>query len=449
MESKLETSLAYRKDGEEMKRTRIVSVLLMVSLLLGSMAGFSAAAAEETGPVSISFWHCNQGIDEVQDEMAVAYLEKTGNSCEVVSLESAAYKEKVAVAAASEELPDVFQQWAGGVLRSYVEAGVCMDLTELMTESGAVDFWTEAAIDMVTFDGKIYAMPGFDMMVWPMYYNTEILAGYGYADGAFPQTIPELEALCDALVADGIIPFALANQKMWPASWYYAMLVDRLGGTEVIENAAARSEGVTFESEAFTAAGEKLMEWIDKGYFPDGFNGLDHSAGDDRQLFYAGAAAMWSYPSGVQFLYSENPEMIETVGVSNFPWAEEAGVGTNAVCGSVGSTYCCIPTTTQNVDAAWEFLTLFMDDVYLGGTRAAGFNPPTKDYADYVEIDLQKEVFAISDTASSVQLAWDQLLAAELGILHKEALQAMMGKSISVAEYNAQMEALSVELASK
>ena len=67
-------------------------------------------------------------------------------------------------------------------------------------------------------------------------------------------------------------------------------LATRFGGLDAFANAAS-GEG-SFENPAFEFAGNKIQDWVKKGYFMDGFNGMDDDSGQARQALYKGDAAM-------------------------------------------------------------------------------------------------------------------------------------------------------------
>ena len=63
---------------------------------------------------------------------------------------------------------------------------------------------------------------------------------------------------------------------------YFMNLATRYGGLEPFQKAVS-GEG-TFEDESFVYAGEKIQEWVKKGYFPEGVNSLSEDDGQGKQL---------------------------------------------------------------------------------------------------------------------------------------------------------------------
>ena len=53
-----------------------------------------------------------------------------------------------------------------------------------------------------------------------------------------------------------------------------------------------RKYGGSFTSDAFIWAGEKIQDWVEKGYFNEGYNSLATDNGEDRALLYDNTCAM-------------------------------------------------------------------------------------------------------------------------------------------------------------
>ena len=121
-----------------------------------------------------------------------------------------------------------------------------------------------------------------------IYYNKDLFEKYNIE---VPKTLEDLEKACDTFLENGITPFTLANSTKWTGSMYFQCLAARKGGLEPFQKAADGTG--SFEDESFEWAGEKIQEWVNKGYFPDGFNSMSEDDGQSRQLFYQETAAMY------------------------------------------------------------------------------------------------------------------------------------------------------------
>src|SRR4030042_1999103 len=211
-------------------------------------------------------------------------------------------------------------------------------------------------------------------------------------------------------------------------------LADRLGGGDLFLNALYRQKGVTFNDKAYVQAGEKVQELVNKGYFAEGFNGLDEDSGQSRALIYTGKAGM--YLMGNWFLGNarkEAPDILNQIDFFNFP-AVEGGKGdpTNLI-GSPGQNYFSISANSKNKEGAMKFLDEFiMNQSYvefLGST--AGYVPPVKNSANFVTDPFLKKVAKTFEDAKHVQLYYDQFLSPEMAEVHKDVVQALFGLSMT------------------
>ena len=198
--------------------------------------------------------------------MAIEKFEESnedGWKIESVPTQNDKYKEKLVIAMSSGECPDMYTSWSGGPMNEYIESGYAQPLDDLYDEYGLRDVYMEGAIEQASYNGQIYAVPVKNISVAGIYYNKDLFEQYGVE---VPTTLDELEAACDTFVENGITPFTLANSTKWTGSIYFQCLVARYAGLEPFQKAAS-GEG-SFEDECFTWAGEKIQEWVEKGYFP-------------------------------------------------------------------------------------------------------------------------------------------------------------------------------------
>ena len=443
---------------------KILAIVLAVMMLIGCMTACSSSESQSSSQSStsgssssgdtsqseeepsgepitleVAVAAFNEQQEALMNEIAADYNAATGNTAEVSNMDSTPYKDKLKIlVAAGDALPDIFMHWAGGPMNTYIEAGACIDLTDYIAESGLEDFYIPAATQMCTYEGRQYAFGGLNMGAEPCFYNKEMFDKYGLEE---PETISDLEAICDTLLENGIIPFALANAGKWTGTIYYMYLVDRLGGADLLPNANARTG--SFLDEGFTVAGNKLVEWVEKGYFPDGCNGLNHANNEDMQLLYSEQACMWLYTGPVK-IKNDNPEFYEKLGVFAFP-ASDDGTGGNSVLASPGSNFFSISSNCKNPDDAWEFLTYLTSDKFIDGQIALGNTPPVQSAIDAQEDPLIKEMLDIVNNADNVQLYWDQYLPPALGETHKTTVQQLIGLEITPEQVNQTMEDAAIE----
>ena len=340
----------------------------------------------------------------------------SGYTIEQVATVNDQYKTKLAVAMGAGQCPDVYTNWTGGSLVEYAKSGYAQDLTELVDKYGLRDKYTEASLAQATIDGKIYAIPVKATTAAAFFYDKAMWAEKGYE---VPTTLDELEALCDKMVADGIVPFALANQPQWTGSMYYMYLVARHGGPDIITNAYNGTGSLVNDSTIF--AGEKIQEWVSKGYFPEGVNSLSPDNGDDRALLYQGAGMMLQGSWQVGSIKTENPDFYKNLGAFAFPIIPDSTADQTAVVGTMGDTFASFSCTGEKLEEAFKMVTYYSTDEWMQLDIDSGNLPPLK--AATSPEPAWQDLLAILNGASAVQLWWDQYLPPAVADVHKTASQ--------------------------
>lgn len=345
-----------------------------------------------------------------------------------------AYKQKLVVAMSSDSTPDIYPHWSGGPMIEYVKSGHAADLTEYMNRDNYKDRFLDAAIAQATYDGKIYAVPVENVSIAGFFYNKEIFQQYNLSE---PKTLKELEDIAETLKSNGIVPFSLANKTQWTGSMYYMYFVTRFAGIEPF-NDAVSGEG-SFESEPFVFAGQKIQEWVDAGYFNEGFNGLDEDSGQSRELLYSGQAAMHLMGSWfVQTVKGENPDFYEKVGFFPFPQIEGSSADPNIVVGTVGDNFFSVSGSCEDVEGAFTAITYLLDETSVKERKEAGKIVPFKDFT--TDDPILKVVLDSVKEAPAVQLWYDQYLPPEVADVHKTTSQEIFGKTMTPEEANAKMQ---------
>jgi raffinose/stachyose/melibiose transport system substrate-binding protein len=409
---------------------------LMTLVAASAMAGLMATqamAAEE-----ISFW--NIATDE-PDKTIWSYAvdqfnendsEATGFEIDQIATVNDQYKQKLAVAMASGECPDMYIHWTGGPMVEYIKSGYAQDITDKVKEYGLDELYTEASLAQCTVDGKIYAIPVKNDSVAMFFYDKAMWEEKGYE---VPETISELEALCDKMVEDGITPFALANSAQWTGSMYYMYLVARYGGPQIISDAYDGTGSLVNDATIF--AGEKIEEWVDKGYFPEGVNSLSPDNGDDRALLYTGAGMMLHGSWQVASIKSENPDFYENLGAFPFPTLEDSEADQSVVVGTMGDNFISFNCEGDKLDAAIKMASYYSTDEWMALDIESGNLPPLK--AATSEEPAWQDILEVLGKASSVQLWWDQYLPSAVADVHKSATQLLFDNS-ETPENVAQMQ---------
>lgn len=422
---------------------------ILATVLTAAMAGsmFTAAAsAEETKnipeltaePLEITLWDAStdEPSKTICEDAVGRFTEDYPNiTVNYVHQQNDNYKQQLIVAMSSGQAPDMYMHWGGGPMAEYYESGFVNDITEMFNTYDHPDF-VESAVAQCRYDDKMLAIPFGGLGGCDIFYNKTIFSEVGVE---VPETIDELEAVCDKLIEAGYVPFSLANGSKWTGSMYYMYLVARHSGNEEFD--AAYSQEGSFTSDAFIWAGEKIQQWVEKGYFNDGFNSLVTDNGEDRALMYDNTCAMMLHGSWqVKSMNQDSKEWCDAnLGVFRFPEDSEAaakGVPQNVEVGTAignGFSFNCWKedgsVDQAKLDACYVLATqYFNDDIYNSEqmTKAQSI-PSINGLENEIEDENMKYVADVFFNASNVQLWYDQYLPASVTEIHKDCMTALFG----------------------
>jgi raffinose/stachyose/melibiose transport system substrate-binding protein len=404
---------------------RIMFIVLAVALAAGVT---SCDKGKKSDPNTIEIWSIQtEGDGPGTFRRAIDRFNKVNPDIKVnlTVMANDAYKGRLAVAMASNATPDLFLSWSGGPMYEYANNDRILDLTSYMNANNYKERFLDAGIAQASYKGKIWAVPVTNVSVCTVFYNKDIFQSHNLQ---VPTTIAEFERVCDTLKANGITPFSLANKTQWTGSMYFMFLATRHGGTQPFINAVDGSG--TFLDQTFIYAGDKLQEWVNKGYFLPGFNGLDWDSGQARAPLYQNETAMLIMGSWfVSQAQSESPEFFSRMGIFPFP-RDQDGVGNaGTVIGTVGDNFYHVSATSKNPDKAFELLTFLMDDTGVQDMVNDGKIPPVKGVL--ISNPLLAELFAQVQAAPDMQLWYDQSLSPEVADVHKVTSQEIFGGNLS------------------
>jgi raffinose/stachyose/melibiose transport system substrate-binding protein len=410
------------------QKIALCGIFLLITAGLVFAGGASDSKGGAAAANTIEYWSTqtdNTGPDRVARTIARFNASNPDIKVNLTMIQNDSFKQKLAVALASGQSPDAFISWSGGPMYEYAKNGNIIDLTSYMNANNYKDKFLDAAISQATWQGKIWGVPFQNVSVCTVFYNKEIFARYNLK---IPTTIRELEAVCDTLKQNGITPFSLANKTQWTGSMYFMFLATRRGGTQPFIKAVDGSG--SFTDPAFIYAGEKIQEWVNKGYFNTGFNGLDEDSGQSRQILYRGEAAMhimgsWFNSSAL----NESPDFYSKMGIFKFPRDEQGAGDPNTVIGTVGDNFYHIGSKTKIPDKVFELIKCHIDDEAIKDALADGRIPPVKgvQLAD----PILAELFAQVQAAPDMQLWYDQSLSPEVADVHKVTSQEIFGLTLT------------------
>ncbi|MBX5299351.1 extracellular solute-binding protein [Rhizobium sp. NLR12b] len=234
---------------------RIVSMAVAAGMLLAGAGAASATTVVkwlhlETDPKNVAAW---------EDIVKKYEAQHPDVDIQMQFLENEAFKAKLPTLLQSDDVPDFFFSWGGGVLKQQSETGALQDVTTALDADGGKlrKAYTPASVDGLTFDGKTWAIP-YKVGLVSFFYNKALFAEAGVKAEDIKTWTDFLEAV-KKIKAAGIVPIAGGGGEKWPIHFYWSYLVMREGGQKVFE-AAKKGEGEGFLDPAVIKAGEDLAE---------------------------------------------------------------------------------------------------------------------------------------------------------------------------------------------
>ena len=389
--------------------------------------GDGGSGSTSGGEKEITYW--NIGVESPDKDVITKAVEKfnseteSGYTVTSVPTQNDTYKEKLVVAMSSGECPDMYSCWSGGPMYEYIDSGFGQPIDDLFNASDIKDKLMESAVGPASYNDHIYAVPYQNVSMSGIFYNKEMFEKFKLKE---PETLADLEAICDTLKKNDITPFALANSSKWTGSMYYMNLAARYGGLEPFQKAVA-GEG-KFTDECFIKAGEKIQEWVEAGYFPDGVNSLSEDDGQAKQLMYQETAGMLLCGSWYTGTFAtDSAEFYEKIGWFPFPAIEESDADSSIMIGTVGDQFIVFNCEGEKLKAAFECAEAHLSDEVIDFEVENGKIPPVIGIEDKLTDSVTKEVVEAANNASEIQLWYDQYLPPAVATAHLDGLQEVFG----------------------
>jgi len=209
------------------------------------------------------------------------------------------------------EAPDLF--WTNGTattdLANLVKQGAVMDLTGKLDVSG----YSDMSLKMTRVDGKMYLTPGATIGTRAVYYNKDIFAKYGLSE---PKTFADFERILKTLKDNGEVPLSFGGMFSWSILFHFEPILAAMAPDWLDEATAGKAR---VNDPRVKAAFAKMMEWGDKGYYGQGYLGVDE--GGQLLAFSKGEAAMTITGSwNANTFNKNNPDL--NVGAFQIPTAD-------------------------------------------------------------------------------------------------------------------------------
>lgn len=233
------------------------------------------------GDVSIDVWTAESGkrLELVQQRIDAFQAEYPNVTVNLTVRDFGSYPAQLKLALDSDEAPDVAIGNIGYSLDGpLIQAGLLQELTPWAEAYGWEERYPAEVQRQLRFStdgtqfgtGPLFGIPyASDVIGW--FYNKEKLAALGLE---VPQTFGELEAAFAAAKEAGEIPIMFGNVEQWPGLHVFFTVSSNTAGADETNGVVFGDDGASWASDGMVAAGEKVAEWSELGYFVDGYNGL-------------------------------------------------------------------------------------------------------------------------------------------------------------------------------
>ncbi|WP_011580434.1 MULTISPECIES: ABC transporter substrate-binding protein [Chelativorans] len=367
--------------------------LLAATALIAGTA--QMAAAQE----KVSWWYEQATPDQqklIQQHIVEPFAKANPDYNLVIDYRGNELDKQLRVAMLSGNGPDVVYTAGPSYVAPMAQSGQLMPLDDYAAKYKWQDRILPVFLKMGEYNGKIYALPK-TYETLGLFYNKTLFAQKNWQP---PKTLDELETLADAMLKDGITPFAAGNANWRGANeWFVTLALNSVAGPENL-NKALRGE-MPWTSEPFVKAIDRLNSWWQKGYFGKNYFSLTSSE-DTADAMATGRAGMM--PTGTwqfQNVATYGKKAGSDAGFVGFPSAS----GDPVFPLGIGSTF-SIAAKAKNPDGAAAAINfVFSPEVYgtMNSAWQGEWNIPLKDISN---VKMASEVTPLfTETMKSLSAA--------------------------------------------
>lgn len=291
---------------------------------------------------------------------------------------------------ASDNPPDIAQGNQGPVIDGkLIQAGLIIPLDKYAEQYGWIDtFGKEALAEfMWSPDGSEWGKGSLfginpvseDLLV---FYNKEKLASLGLS---LPTTFAEFENTLAVAHAKGELAIQLGNADAWPGTHVWNQVEGVFDKAKNTRDWIFGVEGSRYDIPERLQAAQKIVEWVESGYFGSDFNGVGY---DDAATYFTQGEGLY-LPVGTWMIATLAENMGDNVGAIAMPPKS----GNSFVSGGSFALPWHISSKASNPDLAAEFIALlmskeFIDDIIMVNrvpAQAATIAPQSQLLAEVIE----------------------------------------------------------------
>jgi raffinose/stachyose/melibiose transport system substrate-binding protein len=390
------------------------------------LVAFNTANAE-----SIKWLHLF-GEDSSQYPNMVRAVEefeaKTGHTVVLQYLENESFKAKLPTMLQSNDRPDIFYSWGGGVMYDQARAGFLRDVSSVVPDS-YLDTVSAAAADAFTFEGQRVGLPlQVSQVAW--WYNKELMNQAGIDVSQIKMWDDLLDAV-EQIKAAGITPICMGGKDKWPVHFVWTHLHIRNGGKGLFLESLNNGG---WDRPEYIRSGEQMLELVALEPFQKGW--LAATWPDQAGFFGDGKCAMalmgnWMY--GAQASNSASGEGLadDNMGMFNMPMTN-GGIGDSG--DTLGGINGWLFSSTAS-DAAVELMMHYVSlDIQKEDASNGAYIPIVKGADGSLTNPFLQQVAKNISNSEYHQIFYDQFLGADIGRVVNDVSTDLAAGIISAEE---------------
>ena len=396
------------------------------------LVSFSTAKAD-----TIKWLHLFGDDDNSMPGMLKAvkeFEEKTGHTVVMQYLENESFKAKLPTMLQSDDRPDIFYSWSGGVMYDQAKAGFLRDISGVVPDS-YLQTVSAAAADAFTYGDQRVGLPKqVAQVAW--WYNKDLINQAG-VDVSKIKMWDDLLSVVQQVKDAGITPICMGGKDKWPVHFIWTHLHIRNGGKALFLDSL--NNGGWGRPE-YILSGEQMLELVALEPFQKGW--LAATWPDQAGLFGDGKCAMafmgnWMY--GAQAANSASGEGLgdDNMGMFNMP-ATKGGLGDpgDTLGGINGWLF-----SSSAPDEAVELIMHYVSKETQSEDAANGVYIPVVKGADTsIKNRFLKQVARNIANSKYHQIFYDQFLGADIGRVVNDVSTDLAAGIISPEEATAQVQ---------
>jgi len=390
------------------------------------LVSFSTAKAD-----TIKWLHLFGDDDNSMPGMLKAvkeFEEKTGHTVVMQYLENESFKAKLPTMLQSNDRPDIFYSWSGGVMYDQAKAGFLRDISGVVPDS-YLQTVSAAAADAFTYGDQRVGLPKqVAQVAW--WYNKDLINQAG-VDVSKIKMWDDLLSAVQQVKDAGITPICMGGKDKWPVHFIWTHLHIRNGGKALFIDSL--NNGGWGRPE-YILSGEQMLELVALEPFQKGW--LAATWPDQAGFFGDGKCAMafmgnWMY--GAQAANSASGEGLgdDNMGMFNMPMTKDGLGDSGDTLGGINGWL----FSSSAPDSAVELIMHYVSkEIQTEDASNGAYIPIVKGADAALENPFLQQVAKNIANSQYHQIFYDQFLGADIGRVVNDVSTDLAAGIISAEE---------------